>query len=57
MRASQGQWTAAAGLIALAGGLLCLRAAQTRPAFKTYAWICFAGTAISMVIVFMRQYR
>ena len=57
MRASQGAWVEAGGLAALAGGLLCLRAAGKRPAFKTYAWMCFAVTAMAMVIVFSRNYR
>ena len=57
MRASQGAWVETAGLTALAGGLLCLRAAEKRPAFKTYGWMCFAITAMAMVIVFTRNYR
>ena len=57
MRASQGAWVETAGLVGLAAGLLCLRAAEQRRAFKTYAWMCFAITAMAMAIVFARMYR
>ena len=56
MRASQGAWVETTGLIGLAGGLIWLRAAERRPAFKIYAWMCFAITAMSMTIVFWRMY-
>ena len=57
MRASQGAWVETTGLLGLAAGLLCLRAAGQRPAFKTYAWLCFSLTAMAMAIVFWRMYR
>ena len=57
MRASQSAWVETVGLIGLAAGLICLRAAERRPAFKVYAWMCFAITAMSMAIVFWRMYR
>jgi hypothetical protein len=57
MRASQGAWVETVGLIGLAAGLICLRTADRRPVFKTYAWMCFAMTAMSMAIVFVRMYR
>jgi len=56
MRASQGAWVETTGLAGLAAGLVCLRVAERRPAFKTYAWLCFAMTALAMVIVFVRMY-
>jgi len=57
MRASQGAWVETAGLVGLAAGLICLRTAERRPAFKIYAWMCFAITAMAMAIVFWRMYR
>jgi hypothetical protein len=56
MRAYQGAWMAAAGLVALAAGLLCLRLGETRPALKRVAWICFAVTAVAMLMVYRQQY-
>jgi hypothetical protein len=56
MRATQGAWTETTGLAALGMGLVLLRVAQTRPAFKSYAFTCFAITAVTMVMVFTRTY-
>jgi hypothetical protein len=57
MRASQGAWVETVGLVGLAAGLICLQSSERRPAFKIYAWMCFAITAMSMAIVFWRMYR
>ena len=57
MRASQGAWLAASGLVALGTGLIFLRVAPNRPIFRRAAWACFAVTAVAMVIVVYRQYR
>ena len=56
MRASQGAWTETTGLAALGTGLVLLRVAETRPAFRTYAFTCFAVTAVAMVMVVARNY-
>jgi hypothetical protein len=61
MRASQGAWVETAGLAALATGLIALRIGDARPDFRKrsriYAWLFFSMTAMSMLIVLMRQYR
>ena len=56
MRAAQGAWVETAGLTGLGAGLVFLRVAERKPAARTYAWICFAVTAASMIVVFMRRY-
>ena len=57
MRASQQAWVETIGLLGLALGLIFLRAAERRPSMKTYAWLCFSITAMSMALVFWRMYR
>jgi hypothetical protein len=56
VRASEGAWVETAGLMGLAAGLICLRVADNKPQYKSYAWLCFAVTAIAMVIVFWRKF-
>jgi hypothetical protein len=53
-RATQQAWVEAAGLLALAGGLVILQLARRRPALKPLAWLAFAITAGTMVVVWMR---
>lgn len=54
-RVSQGAWLAAAGLFALGGGLLVLKAAEKRPAIKPLAYACFALTAVAIAIIIAQQ--
>ena len=56
VRASQGAWVETMGLTALGAGLVLLHVARTRPAAKTLAWMCFALTAASMIVVFVRDW-
>jgi len=56
MRGSQGAWPETIGLAALGTGLLILRVAETKPALKPYAWLCFLLTGAAVVMVFMRNY-
>lgn len=54
-RAAQGAWLAAAGLFALGGGLVVLRLAGKRPALKPVAYLCFALTAVAIVLTLVQQ--
>lgn len=56
MRASQGAWQETIGLVALGSGLTILKIAETRPALKQYAYLCFLLTGASVVLVLFRQY-
>jgi hypothetical protein len=56
LRASQGAWVETIGLVALGTGLLFLRGVKRRPEFRLYAIVCFATTAISVIVSFSRQY-
>ena len=56
-RVAQGAWLASAGLFALGGGLLVLKAAEKRPALKPLAYACFALTAVTIAIVIAQQSR
>ena len=56
-RAAQGAWLAAAGLFALGGGLIILKAAEKRPGLRRLAYVCFAVTAVAIAIVLVRQSR
>ena len=51
----QGAWIETAGLAALAAGLIVLQVARTRPALKPLAWVAFAVTAGSMILVWIRM--
>ena len=55
-RASQGAWQETVGLVALGSGLVFLKIAETRPALKQYAYLCFLLTGASVVLVLFRQY-
>ena len=57
MRGAQGAWTEAIGLAALGTGLLILKIAETRPALRQYAYLCFLFTAVSVVTALFRTYR
>ena len=56
-RVTQGAWLAAAGLFALGGGLVVLRAAETRPKIKPLAYVLFGLTALSIAIILLQQRR
>ena len=56
MRAAQGAWQETIGLVALGSGLAILKIAETRPALKQYAYLCFLLTGASVVLVLFRQY-
>jgi hypothetical protein len=55
MRLVQHAWVAAAGLGALATGLVLLQAASGRPRLRPLAWAAFTVTAVTMVLVWMRM--
>jgi hypothetical protein len=55
MRAVQGAWPETLGLAALGSGLVILRLAETRPALRQYAWLCFLITAAVIVLVLLRR--
>jgi len=48
-------WLQAAGLVALAAGLIILQLAHRRPAMRPLAWVAFAMTAATMAVVWMRM--
>jgi hypothetical protein len=52
---SRGAWLEAAGLIALAFGLICLKLSATRPSFRRTAYLSFAVTVVAMAVVFARR--
>jgi len=56
MRASQGAWVEAAGLASLGAGLVALKVAESRPAFKRTAYLAFILAAVSIAIVLIRRY-
>ncbi len=55
-RASNGAFVEAIGLAALGGGLLALKFAVKRPGLTTAAYGCFFVTALSIIVVFVRDY-
>ncbi|HYN08823.1 MAG TPA: hypothetical protein VES67_15690 [Vicinamibacterales bacterium] len=55
IRAEQGEWLAAAGLAFLALGLAMLKLAVAKPTLKPFAYVSFAVTAVTMVIVLARM--
>jgi hypothetical protein len=55
MRIGQHAWVEAAGLGALAGGLIALQLATRRPALRPLAWVAFSITLVAMGIVFVRM--
>jgi hypothetical protein len=56
MRAAQGAWQETIGLAALGSGLVILKLAETRPALRQYAYLCFLLTGASVVLLLFRQY-
>jgi hypothetical protein len=55
MRLSQQAWVEAAGLGALAAGLVALELSAARPSLRPVAWVAFTVTLLAMVIVFVRM--
>jgi hypothetical protein len=56
VQARAGAWVEAVGLVALGAGLIILQLAGTRPRVKLFAWLAFAVTAASMVVVALRTH-
>ncbi len=54
-RLSQGEGVAAVGLAGLAGGLIILQLAPSRPKLKPLAWACFGVTVVAMLITYLRM--
>jgi hypothetical protein len=54
-RAMQGAWLMAAGLLALAGGLIILKVAERQPALRRTAYLCFAVTVVSLAIILFQR--
>ena len=55
MRIGEQAWIEAAGLGALAGGLIALQLSARRPALRPLAWVAFSVTIVTMGIVFVRM--
>lgn len=55
MRIGQQAWVEAAGLGALAAGLMALQLSASRPALRPVAWVAFSITIAAMGIVFVRM--
>ena len=55
-RASEGALVEAGGLAALGAGLWLLRIAGTRASHRNAAYACFGLTALSILIVIVRDY-
>jgi hypothetical protein len=55
MRIGQQAWVEAAGLGALAAGLIALQFSASRPSLKPVAWVAFSVTLLAMGIVFVRM--
>ena len=55
MRIQQQAWIEAAGLGALAGGLIALQLSASRPSLRPLAWFAFSVTLVAMGIVFVRM--
>ena len=56
LQAARGAWIEAAGLIALAVGLVLLRLSEARPALRRVAYAAFAITALAMVVMLVRRF-
>ena len=54
-RALQGAWLASAGLFALGSGLVVLKLAEKHPRLRPLAYLCFSGTALSIVIILIQR--
>lgn len=55
-QASRGNWLEATGLFGLGGGLALLRFGPKEPRFRRAAYVCFAVTAIAIILVLVRRY-
>jgi hypothetical protein len=53
-RASQGAWLAASGLFAMGAGLIVLKLAERRPPLRRVAYLCFAATALTILIILVQ---
>jgi hypothetical protein len=53
-RAAQGAWLAAAGLFAMAAGLVVLKLAERRPALRPIAYVCFLATAVTIAVILVQ---
>lgn len=51
----RGSWIEATGLFFLGFGLMALKIAATRPAWKRTAWLSFGATAMSILLVLLRR--
>lgn len=56
LQATRGAWMEAAGLIALAVGLVLLRLSEARPALRRGAYAAFAVTVLAMVVMLFRRF-
>jgi hypothetical protein len=56
-RARQRAWLPAAGLLAMAIGLIVLKLAERRPGIRPVAYVCFAGTAVTIAVILVHGYR
>jgi hypothetical protein len=54
-RAVQGAWVPAAGLFAMAAGLIVLKLAEKQPRIRPIAYVCFAGTAVTIVMILIQR--
>ena len=57
MRFSQGAAIEAIGLLGMGGGLVCLKLAERRPAFKKGARLGFAITALAIGVALFRMWQ
>lgn len=53
-RATQGAWLAAAGLFAMGLGLVVLKVAETKPAVRPIAYVCFLATAATIAAMLIQ---
>lgn len=53
-RMYEGAWIEAAGLLGLGGGLVCLKLGERQPAYRRFAWVGFAVTALAIVSLILR---
>ena len=56
MQFQRGAWTEGLGLFALGFGLVALKLAATRAAWKRIAWISFGATGLSILVVLLRRW-
>jgi hypothetical protein len=56
-RAVQGAWLPSSGLFAMAIGLAVLKLAERRAALRPLAYVCFAATAATIVVMIVMGRR